>query len=80
MKMEAEIEIEFKTRELAQKALKILKGKEVSDKVKISYSVEGKVLEVEVEAKSFAVLRARVTSLLRDLKVVLDSIALVEKN
>ena len=76
--MKSEIEIEFKTPIHAAKALKIIRAKEFSDKVSASLSVKGNAFRAKVEGKNFAVLRARTTSLLRDLKVVFDAISLVE--
>ena len=76
--MKAEIEIEFKNPVHASKALKIIKAKEFSDKVSTSFSVKGNAFKAKIEGKNFAALRARTTSLLRDLKVVFDAISLVE--
>ncbi|MFH1056740.1 MAG: KEOPS complex subunit Pcc1 [Candidatus Micrarchaeota archaeon] len=76
--MKALLEIDFETPALARKALGIIKAKEFSDKATLSLSVKGSVLRAEVGGKGFAALRARVTSFLRDAKVVFDAISLVE--
>ena len=72
------IEMEFESPAQARKALKIIKTKEFSEKISLSLKAKGNKLEATVKSKSFALMRARITSLLRDLKVVLDSIALVK--
>ena len=46
----------------------------------VSFAVKGSALHVNVDAKNFASLRARLTSLLRDLKVVFDAIQLVNSH
>lgn len=77
--MKAEFEIVFASPESARKALRVIRTKEISGKVKVSLSVEKNVLNARIEAKGFAPLRARITSMLRDLKVVFDAISIVEK-
>jgi tRNA threonylcarbamoyladenosine modification (KEOPS) complex Pcc1 subunit len=76
--MKATLEIGFKSPDHVKKALKIIKAKEFSDKVSATLSVKGKILRAKIEGENFAALRARTTSLLRDLKVVFDAISLVE--
>ena len=76
--MKAELEIDFKTPAHAKKALGVIKSKEFSDKVRMSLSAKGAVLVIRIQATGFAALRARITSLLRDVKVVMDAISLVK--
>ncbi|MEM4255279.1 MAG: KEOPS complex subunit Pcc1 [Candidatus Norongarragalinales archaeon] len=77
--MKAEVEIIFASPAHAKKAVGIIKTKEFSDKASVRLSAKGATLTARVDAKTFSALRARTTSLLRDLKVVFDAISLVPK-
>lgn len=79
IRMKAEFEVEFDDAELARKAKRVLSFKELSDKSKMELAVEKNVLKARIEAKTFAALRARSVSFLRDVKVFLDSAELVQK-
>lgn len=74
--MKAELEIEFASASHARKALKAIKTKEFSDKASVSLRVSGSSLKAKISGKGFPALRARTTSFLRDLKVVLDAFSL----
>lgn len=75
--MNALLQVEFPDAKRASKALKILRTKELFDKSKAEMRVKGNVLLIEVEARSYAPLRARVTSVMREIKIVLDAVSIV---
>lgn len=74
--MEAVLRISFQSPARA----KLARGLVVAAHGKaVSAAARGKVLEVVVKGSRFADLRAKVTSLFRDLKVIIDSMALVKE-
>ena len=77
--MNAWFEVSFASEELARKAKSVLTFAEISEKSTMELKVEKNVLKAKIEAKNFASLRARSVSFLRDVKVFLDSVELVEK-
>lgn len=82
MPMNASFEIDFATPSQAKRALVILKPSDSGAKGTLSVKkIPGKPASLYyiVTAPSFAVLRARVTSLLRDLKVAQDAFEFVDR-
>lgn len=77
--MNASFEVGFPSEEDAGKALKILGKSSEGPRASVKVMQRGSSLEVTIKADSFAALRARSTSLLRDLKIVMDSFKLVGK-
>ena len=77
--MRAVIELDFASAEEAAKAEKLLERKELNNMSKITLSAKGKKVVAIVTAERFALLRARITGLMRNARIVYDSIELVSK-
>lgn len=85
--MKALIETGFADEKTAEKALAVLKSAapeaededdaEALGRASLRVERQGKQLRCEVSAKDFTALRARVTSLFRDLRIIYDSEAAV---
>jgi tRNA threonylcarbamoyladenosine modification (KEOPS) complex Pcc1 subunit len=78
--MKALLEIDFRDSAEAKKVLGILGKKDEGPRAVFEAKAVGKKVVATVSAKSFSALRARTTTLLRDLKAVFDVTNLVEKN
>jgi tRNA threonylcarbamoyladenosine modification (KEOPS) complex Pcc1 subunit len=72
--MKSEIEVPMESASQAKLALKAVapEGLE-SARAQVRYAAKGSAFTAVITAKDFAALRARTTSLFRDLKVFLDS-------
>lgn len=76
--MKATIEVVFDSAVLAEKALRVVGEVDVK-KATVHSKVVGKKVVFLVESDSFAGLRALSTTVFRDVKVFLDSVAIVGK-
>ncbi|MBU1197218.1 CTAG/PCC1 family protein [Candidatus Micrarchaeota archaeon] len=79
--MNASFEIEFSSAKHAKHALQVIKSDQ-SSKVVLSVKAapkNPKAIYCRIESHSFAALRARATSLLRDVKIARDTFAFIEK-
>ncbi|MBI5228757.1 hypothetical protein HY991_01505 [Candidatus Micrarchaeota archaeon] len=76
---EAEFEIPFEEEKDAVKVIQVIGKKDESKKTMMSVKREGKKVEIEIKAVDFSSLRAKSTTLLRDLKAVLDTLSLIRK-
>ena len=74
--MKALLEIDFDSPQLARKAALVV-GCEVDKRSSLSYRVDKSVLVLHIAASGFAPLRARVNSVLRDIRVFLDAAAVI---
>ena len=74
--LKAVLEVDFDSSAHAKKALAVLKKSQLKGETTIELTVTGKTVKAVVKAPRFAVLRARVTSLLRDFKVIQDAFSL----
>lgn len=77
--MKAVFEVEFADQQQARKILGILGKKDETKKTILKIKQSGKKLIASIEARDFPGLRARATTLLRDLKAILDSIKFVSQ-
>ncbi len=77
--MKAVLELDFETPQMAKKAKQLLEREELDDKSKVELSAKGKTVTAAVTGERFALLRARVTGLLRNAKIVYDSIEIVKR-
>ena len=77
--MKAKVEVSFANPAIAKRALGVLKIDAPNDKVEVKMKAVGSEVIAEFEAKSFASLRARVTSFFRDVRVFMDAVSLVKK-
>ncbi len=75
--MNALLQVEFPDRRLAAKALKILRTRDLPGKSAVEMRVKENALLVAVDSASYSSLRARVTSVLREIKLVFDAISIV---
>ncbi|MBI4406691.1 hypothetical protein HY571_02140 [Candidatus Micrarchaeota archaeon] len=77
--MKAIIEVAFKSEKEAKQAMSILKASKTDEPTRASVSVKtkGEKLVVTVTAKDYAALRALTTTLLRDLRVVIDGFEII---
>ncbi len=73
--MKIKIEVEFKNGEEASNAAKIISN-EKNEKISLKRQIRGRKLIIEIKAASFSSLRARTTSILRDLKVIRDAFSI----
>ena len=76
--MKAVLELDFESEKMAKKAAQLLEREELNGKSSVELKAAGKKVVAEVAAERFALLRARVTVLLRNAKIVYDSIELIE--
>ena len=67
--MKTVLEIAFKDSAEAARAAKVLKSEPLGAKAKVGIASKGEVLVVTVSAADFSTLRARTTSIFRDLRV-----------
>lgn len=79
--MKCNFEIPFSSEKSAKNALKVLTETEsiLSDRSKAQFTVKGKIVHIIVEAGDFTALRAKCTTLLRDLKVIIDTNTIIEE-
>lgn len=80
MKFESVIEIGFDSEKDAHIFYRVLGEREESKKTIFSLQKVGKKLVFKIVSSTYAGLRARTTTLLRDLKAVFDVRSIVEKN
>lgn len=73
--MKCSFEIPFSTLKSAKDALKVLTETEsvLSDRSSAEFSLNGTNVLIDVSASDFTALRAKCTTLLRDLKVIIDT-------
>lgn len=73
--MKCSFEIPFNTAKSAKDALKVLTETEsvLSERSSAEFSLNGTNVLIEVKASDFTALRAKCTTLLRDLKVIIDT-------
>ncbi len=79
--MKAEFEIEFSSANQAAQALKLLNETKTDEltRARIKGVVKGNKLQLNISAGDFTALRALTTTTMRDLKVVVDTFAQMEK-
>lgn len=73
--MKCSFEIPFNTAKSAKDALKVLTETEsvLSDRSSAKFTLKGTSVLIDVSASDFTALRAKCTTLLRDLKVIIDT-------
>lgn len=81
--MKCTLKISFPNKKNAKHALEILKKTQnttINRRAHSTYSQEEKTLKIQVNASDFTALRAITTSLLRDLKIIIDTKKVIEEN
>ena len=79
--MKCLLEIPFNSEKKAKTALNVLIKTEsiLGERSTASFSQKGKTVNINVSASDFTALRAKVTTLLRDLKVIIDTNTILEE-
>ena len=79
--MKTNIEIEFDSAKRAAQALKLLKETKTDEltRARVKGEAKGSKLMLDITAGDFTALRALTATTMRDLKVIIDSFAMVEK-